>query len=692
MEKKAVEQLNQIGKIFETREKEKKKILILSLGTGSILGIDSTKMTPEEKKEKLAQREYSYRTAEYYFEGGGDKIKTEYVAEPLMKKFSPDEVFIVGTSKSSWTGFYGKFGDENEEKGEIISQLFDLEENGGKDLEQKDIEEYTQKIGQFYNKGMCHGIFSGVKIHVIVTYYGINRNELLDNYCLLRDAIGKALNNGQYRYEVAFDITHSFRSMPVYNLVVLNYLQNILQIDLDITHIYYGNLEISSENNGLSPIVNLEELIGVLKLSNSVSEFKNTGNAVSLIKGITDKEKKLKDALEAFDWATQINNYDEIIKGLKRIIELSIPGDCVQSGKYADLQEMILNVIWSKFFAGEVGADNTNIAEQLLNKLNGMSKAEIQYCLSKWYYNQNRYGEALATGLEALRSYLVSLYLVRNTDSDPENENSRKAAVEHLKRFVENEKSGKIIWTDDNEERNKVTEVIRELEECMKDITLIRNTFAHNLGGQSDNAGNTSAGGNDPREQIRRFFGVFDRFVELMQTDKETVEEIYWKEPVKPEQKSVNGEDCRLIIASADDQPDKYEEYRVSAQGKKYKVYTLAPDILTYLDQNKKSCKQLKDSAIFLAEYVKKQADELDKMHIILYRLTLDQQIHYMQVLKCIGILHFFDENRREDKLPKLAFDMSGDAYKNFNREWFDKNQNNNRVHELMNKTFIRKV
>ncbi|MDE7432719.1 MAG: CRISPR-associated DxTHG motif protein [Lachnospiraceae bacterium] len=229
------------GMGYLKQDKETKKILILSLGTGSILGkdVDVSKMTLEEKKEKLARREYSYRSAIYYFDDKKNTFNTEFVAEPLMKRFCPDEVFIIGTSKSSWTGFYGKFGDENDQKDEAVLRLFGLEENGGKDLDSSELRKYTQTIEWYFNKGMQKGIFAGVKVHVIVMHYGINSEELLENYCLIRDAIGGVLSaeKDKYQYEIAFDITHSFRSMPIYNLVVINYLQNVSQIDLEITHI-----------------------------------------------------------------------------------------------------------------------------------------------------------------------------------------------------------------------------------------------------------------------------------------------------------------------------------------------------------------------------------------------------------------------------------------------------------------------
>lgn len=665
-------------------KKEKKKILMLSLGTGSILGMGASKMTMEEKREKLAKREYSYRSAEYYFEEKNDAVKTEFVAEPLMQRFHPDEVFIIGTSKSSWTGFYGKFGEENN-KDEIISKLFDLEEKGGKDLSVAEVRAYAGAIEQHFSEGICGGVFAGVKIHVIVTRYGINSGELLENYCLIRDAIGNVLedNKEKYRYEVAFDITHSFRSMPIYNLVILNYLQNISQIDIEITHVYYGNFDISRENEDLSPIVDLDELIRVLEISNSINEFKNTGNAVSLIRNVPNMEKGFKEALEAFDWATQINDYNAIMDGLRQLIRFSGSKDSSSSGKYADLQEMVLNVIRYKFFAGDAKPDAAGQGKSLVDDLGDMKFN--QYRLSKWYYNQNRYGEAVATALEALRSYLVPLYLEwAGKDKDERSlrsEQNRRASIERLKNLAAMIREGKIILPGS---QKKAAGILCRLEDARKTAQSIRNIFAHNLGGQEDETDKT-VNPKEAKEQIRIFFDIFDEFVELMQTDGAVVEEVYQREPVKLKPAICKDKKARLIVADPDAKVN-YEAYRKSVNGSLYSVYRIDPAVLKYLKDNEKKS----DSAIFLAEYLKKQELDPDRVQIIFYSLTAGQQVNYQEALRCIGMRpdYMFDESRATGRLPRLLFDAS-ESYARCSEAWKDKNKNNMTLDKLMDKELI---
>lgn len=277
MDKKAEEQIRQIKELLANQEKKVKKILILSLGTGRnkfLLSDGKTEikeqeleipLTREEKKQMIMDgRLKPYDMTVYMKPDNSGTIESAFVAEPLMKLYEPDEIIIIGTSKSAWTSFFGAFGEENEQKKERMSRLFELEENGGKDLDIETLKEYARTIQKYYEEGIKIWV-SGrekVKIHIIVTRYGINRAELLQNYRLISSTMGTVLNQRDTKYQVAFDITHSFRSMPIYNLVVLNYLQNVSQVDLEIAHVYYGNLDVKWENGKIAPIVELMNLSG----------------------------------------------------------------------------------------------------------------------------------------------------------------------------------------------------------------------------------------------------------------------------------------------------------------------------------------------------------------------------------------------------------------------------------------------
>ncbi len=696
MDKKAMEQQRQVGKVLEKQEKDVKKILILSLGTGrkEFLSNDGeiikeNDLTREEKQQMVMDgRLKPYDKTIYKKPDDSGIMESAFVAEPLIDLFSPHEVIIIGTSKSAWTSFFSTFGEENEQKKERISRLFALEENGGKDLHTETLNEYAQKIQECYEQGITMWETDGkkVKIHIIVTRYGINRSELLQNYRLISSSVGAVLNQREIKYQVAFDITHSFRSMPIYNLVVLNYLQNVSQVDLEIAHVYYGNLDVKWENEKMAPIVELDELIRVLELSNSVNEFKNTGNAASLLQCIPDTETDLKEALEAFDWATQMNDYDAIMKGLEKLIGLLSKNDITSSDKYADLQEMLLNVIQLKFFETSVETDGTNAGECLLQKLSVMPRAEKQYRLSQWYYRQNRYGQAIATALEALRSYLVSIYLEWKGNEDESNENNRKAAMDRLTNLVHAIQTGRVTLDRDSDKIEQIKKILCTLEECQKEVRELRNVFAHNLEGRHMAEDRMDTVGKYNQKRIHDFFEILNKFVQAMKTDRETVAAIYKAETDRKKSKVRRDKTMRLIIASADE-PVDYETYAASSTGKKYQVYALDPEIMKYLDKMKET--NLQEAVLFLVKYIQKLELDTDRTHFIFYKLSVSQQINYMQLLKNAGFSNFFDENRLNKALPKLIFHLDKKVYKEISEEWDKKAEGKQEIQKLMEKDII---
>lgn len=700
MDKKAEEQIRQIKELLANQEKKVKKILILSLGTGRnkfLLSDGKTEikeqeleipLTREEKKQMIMDgRLKPYDMTVYMKPDNSGTIESAFVAEPLMKLYEPDEIIIIGTSKSAWTSFFGAFGEENEQKKERMSRLFELEENGGKDLDIETLKEYARTIQKYYEEGIKIWV-SGrekVKIHIIVTRYGINRAELLQNYRLISSTMGTVLNQRDTKYQVAFDITHSFRSMPIYNLVVLNYLQNVSQVDLEIAHVYYGNLDVKWENGKIAPIVELDELVRVMELSNSISEFKNTGNATSLLRNIPDTEDELRKALEAFDWATQMNDYAAVMAGFAELIRLLSENDSSSSDKYADLRVMILDVIQLKFFDIPAAADRTNIGKFLLENLGNMPRAEKQYRLSIWYYRQNRYGQAIATALEAVRSYLVPIYLEwKGKIIDESNENNRKAAMDRLTALVKAIQNDRVKLYGDKIEQTK--EILCTLEKCQKAVKALRNIFAHNLEGQYMAENQMDGVSEYNRNIIQEFFDIFDQFVQCMRTDREAVEVLYKAEIEQTKSKERKDKAMRLIIAPASEQID-YKRYVESISKKKYQVCALDLEIMEYLDKMEK--KNLKEAALFMAKYIQKLELNTDMTHIIFYKLSLNQQINYMYMLKSIGFSKFFDDNITCKDLPKLAFYMDEIRYKEISAEWDTENEGRLRIQELMGKELI---
>lgn len=111
--------------------------------------------------------------------------------------------------------------------------------------------------------------------------------------------------------EVIFDITHSFRSIPMLALVVLNYVKVVK--DIKLTGIYYGAYEAKElvDDKEIAPIFNLTSFDELLEWSQAVNSFLKYGNSMHL-KEIS--VKTIKDGLKNGN-----KNYQEVNNFIQRL-------------------------------------------------------------------------------------------------------------------------------------------------------------------------------------------------------------------------------------------------------------------------------------------------------------------------------------------------------------------------------------
>ena len=447
--------------VNDIRKTVKKKILILTLGTGAI------------SKDGSA----GYRKSQYVIEGkpyekNGIETMTNFVAEPIIDFFEPDDIFILGTVKSVWHQFYAStITDNNDDLSYMddagYKRLLEIEVdyNNGINTDYSLLEKYWEEISGIFNKISSWEKYStrykGIKpgVHVLLTKYGINEEELKENYRIIKNGIEKHLNE-KTRYEVAFDITHSFRSLPIYNLIIFNYIKNITRYDISISHVYYGNIDASHEL-GMAPIVDLSDLIEVLNLTNGVAEFKDTGNAVYLSKMLENDEEERKELVN-FDLATQINGFDRVKEELKKLYEISMRK--ADDERYSGIREMISMVLSERFFGEEIN----------IEKLNKINDTDLKFLLTRWYFNQNRMGLGLATGLEALRDINTPAFMSSRSFNLEDERKYRESAENYFisvaQRISKNE-----------DDKSELENTFCKMGVKLRHYKDIRNVFAHSL-------------------------------------------------------------------------------------------------------------------------------------------------------------------------------------------------------------------
>ena len=172
----------------------KKELLMQTLGIGSL----------DEKGKP------GYKLTSYSYNGKIIAQDTEYVSFPLIELFDPDEIFILGTIQSDW---YGLFHRISENKDDEELRILEMQENEGINTPKERLKELQKELTDIFMRSVSRSPYQGKTLHIILTRYGINQNELEDNYVILSE-IEQSLSN-KYTYEVAMDITHSFRSLPI---------------------------------------------------------------------------------------------------------------------------------------------------------------------------------------------------------------------------------------------------------------------------------------------------------------------------------------------------------------------------------------------------------------------------------------------------------------------------------------------
>jgi CRISPR-associated Csx2 family protein len=122
---------------------------------------------------------------------------------------------------------------------------------------------------------------------------------------------------------VTFDITHSFRSLPMLNMVLINYARLLKNITVE--GIYYGAFEAKEKNEAgenCAPIWNLKAFSDIQNWTNNARIFLKTGNASPLAKQITTEPyQEIKESLLNFSQFNLVNRGMDIFSG-KEMLKL----------------------------------------------------------------------------------------------------------------------------------------------------------------------------------------------------------------------------------------------------------------------------------------------------------------------------------------------------------------------------------
>lgn len=316
------------------------------------------------------KRDGKYRETNYSLEGKVYENRS-FIASVIEEHFKIDKTIFIGTVGSMWDNLYEyyckKYNIDYDE--EYAMSLFEtiVEANKDMDISQLKIEKFND-------------IFNG-KIEGRVTKYGVDSEQIFDNFNIILN-LQDTLKDGD---EVYIDITHSFRSNAMWMFLVMNFITDLMDKNIEIKMISYGMFEIADRTSNITPIIDLNAFYKLLKWIKGAQSFKNYGNSYLLLDNIENEE--LRKKLKTFSHAMNLNyigtlkqNLNSLKKLLPEIDEMKGPGKLLIP----------------------------QIVREFVKEFDGVKKDFIlQVRLAKWHYKQSRYAMAYININEVIKGYVA---------------------------------------------------------------------------------------------------------------------------------------------------------------------------------------------------------------------------------------------------------------------------------------------
>ena len=347
-----------------------KRVLITSIGGGNY-----------EKDGVKYLKEYNKTV----YEINGEKSKvTTYMPKVVEEEFEVDKTIIIGTTGTMWDNVYKEYCKKNDEKIDrnYVRDLRETERISDRDTDIKELN-ISKLNEEFVNK-----------VRGIVIKYGLNREEIFENF----DSIIKLEEefNDEDEYEVILDITHSFRSTAFWMFLVMTYLTDVSNKKIKIIEVTYGMYEAKKNESDPSPIILLNSFLEILNWIKGASELKQYGNTYYILENLNDTNdipKDVKNELENFSNAMNMNYVGSLLESLKNLADLEKKKE-IDNIK-GPAKHIIPGIL--KNFINDFNINESNDERK---------KYLLQATLAKWHFEQKRYAMAAININEALANFI----------------------------------------------------------------------------------------------------------------------------------------------------------------------------------------------------------------------------------------------------------------------------------------------
>ena len=326
------------------------KVLISFLGTGPLASNETR----------------TYKTADYHF-GDVDLGSYPFVSAALKKHYGIDKILLVGTVHSMWEEVYRWFNDDS---GNPIDD--DIYLSIAESCERSN---YQSPLSIPHQDAIEKAL--GIDSKIVLIKYGVGEQEVMENINIIL-GLEQYLSKND---ELIIDVTHSFRSLPIFMMNLIIYLKNVSEKRINISHIHYGMLEMSKEL-GYTPVIDLKYLLEVNDWITGAYAFSQFGNAYMISKLIEESYKSECNTLREFSDLMNLNH-------LYRIQSISQRLSSIKNTEYDSLlPQLTISPIVNHFIA------RFNVTEE--------KHSLFQFKVAKWQLEHKKYAQAFLTLNEAM--------------------------------------------------------------------------------------------------------------------------------------------------------------------------------------------------------------------------------------------------------------------------------------------------
>lgn len=310
---------------------------------------------------------------------------------------------------------------------------------------------------------------------------GKTTEEMWETFRIITESIDE-------KDSVIFDITHGLRSLPFLVFLFAAYLKAAKNVNIEA--IYYGALELSNQNNGIAPVIDLSEFVSMIDWITATTSFIKIGDGqplASLLKSAIPSSEELKNEPNSRPLKKQLEQSIEAIKTISLALSITRPIETMESA--TKLEETLRQATTSfaeraKPFSLLSDKVVQEYGQFALNNPKEVATLDKNLCLQlqmiDWYIQRNEVVQAVTLAREWLVSLLVlnfgiSEYMFDLKKGREYAENALNNATENRKPDDKRRKTSPSKYDTQFEELSQADELVK----VWSQMTELRNDIAH---------------------------------------------------------------------------------------------------------------------------------------------------------------------------------------------------------------------